>query len=178
MKRTAVQRSIPIERARPLSPLAHSAPCLAFDRPKDMPKPSASIAARSGAPCVRLVAILVMLSVPPVQASAAAVSRSPSYDSFRAYIGERFRVYGGTGAREVVSLRLIEVSERHQGTHTETFSVRFQGPPDRPLSNGVYTFEHPRSGTFELFLEAAGSEADGLCYRAGFNLMVEDAARR
>ena len=119
-----------------------------------------------------------MLSVPPVQAVAAAVSPSPSYDSFRAYIGERFRVYGGTGAREVVSLRLIEVSERHRDTHTETFSVRFQGPPDRPLSNGVYTFEHPRSGAFELFLEAAGSEADGLYYRAGFNLMVEDAARR
>jgi hypothetical protein len=153
-------------------------PALAFDLPKDMPKPSVPIAARSGAPCVRLVAILVMLSVTPVQASAAAVGRSPSYDGFRAFIGERFRVYGGTGAREVVSLRLIEVSERHQDTHTETFSVRFQGPPDRPLSNGVYTFEHPRSGTFELFLEAAGSEADGLYYRAGFNLMVEDAARR
>ena len=119
-----------------------------------------------------------MLSVPPVQASAAAVSQSPSYDSFRAYIGERFRVYGGTGAREVVSLRLIEVSERHRDTHAETFSVRFQGPPDRPLPKGVYTFEHPRSGTFELFLEAAGSEADGLYYRAGFNLLVEDAARR
>ncbi|MDQ3775304.1 MAG: hypothetical protein M3461_13605 [Pseudomonadota bacterium] len=140
-----------------------------------MPKPSAPIAARSGAPCVRLVAILVMLSVPPVQAAAAAMSRSPSYDSFRAYIGERFRVYGGRGAREVVSLRLIEVSERHQDTHTETFSARFQGPPDRP---GVYTFEHPRSGTFELFLEAAGSETDGLYYSAGFNLIVEDAARR
>jgi hypothetical protein len=143
-----------------------------------MPRPPVPIAARSGAPCVRLVAILVMLSVPPVQASAAVVSQPPSYDSFLTYIGERFRVYGGPGAREVVSLRLIEVSERHRDTHTETFSVRFQGPPDRPPSNGVYTFEHPRSGTFELFLEAAGSEADALYYRAGFNLMVEDAARR
>lgn len=99
-----------------------------------------------------------MLSVPPVQAAAAAVSQTPSYDSFRAYIGEWFRVYGGTGAREVVSLRLIEVSERHQDTHTETFSVRFQGPTDRPLSNGVYTFEHPRSGTFELFLDVRGGD--------------------
>ena len=62
--------------------------------------------------------------------------RLASYDSFRAYIGERFRVYGGTGAREVVSLRLIEVSERHRDTHAETFSVRFQGPPDRPCRRG------------------------------------------
>jgi hypothetical protein len=120
----------------------------------------------------------MILSVPPVSAVAAAVSRSPSYDSFRAYIGERFRVYGGKGAREVVSLRLIEVSELHHDSRTETFSVRFQGPPDHPLPKGVYTFEHPRSGTFELFLEAADSEADGLYYRAGFNLLVEDAARR
>lgn len=65
-----------------------------------MPKPSAPIAARSGAPWARLVAILVMLSVPTVPAAAAAVSRSPSYDGFRACIGERFRVYGGRGARE------------------------------------------------------------------------------
>ena len=57
------------------------------------------------------------------------LSKSLSHANLTAYIGQSFYVYGGEkGLRKVVSLEMIEVSERKQDPKTEQFFVRFRGP--------------------------------------------------
>lgn len=52
----------------------------------------------------------------------------------------------------------------------EKFSLLFQGPPEPPLPQDTYTFQHPRIGTFAMFIVPVGS-ADGThrYYEAVFN---------
>ncbi len=52
----------------------------------------------------------------------------------------------------------------------EKFSLLFQGPPEPPLPQDTYTFQHPRIGTFAMFVALVGS-ADGThrYYEAVFN---------
>ena len=101
------------------------------------------------------------------------LSKSLSHANLTAYIGQSFYVYGGEkGLRKVVSLEMIEVSERRQEPKTEQFTVRFRGPDDPVLSKNVYTFEHPATADkFQLFLGPEGKNAKGQYYRTVFNLL-------
>jgi hypothetical protein len=101
------------------------------------------------------------------------LSKSLSHANLTAYIGQSFYVYGGEkGLRKVVTLELIEVSERKHDAKTEQFFVRFRGPDNPMLSKSVYTFEHPApSDKFQLFLEPEGKGAQGQYYRTVFNLL-------
>jgi hypothetical protein len=101
------------------------------------------------------------------------LSKSLSHANLTAYIGQSFYVYGGEeGLRKVVSLEIIEVSERKQDSKTEQFFVRFRGPDTPVLSKSVYTFEHPvTADKFQLFLEPDGKDAKGQYYRTAFNLL-------
>jgi hypothetical protein len=101
------------------------------------------------------------------------LSKSLSHANLTAYIGQSFHVYGGEkGLRKVVSLEMIEVSERKQDPKTEQFFVRFRGPDDPVLSKSVYTFEHQvTADKFQLFLEPEDKDAKGQYYRTVFNLL-------
>ena len=105
------------------------------------------------------------------------LSKSLSHANFTAYIGQSFYVYGGEkGLRKVISkvisLEMIEVSERRQESKTEQFTVRFRGPDNPVLNKNVYTFEHPATtDKFQLFLEPEGKAAKGQYYRTVFNLL-------
>ena len=101
------------------------------------------------------------------------LSKSLTRANLTTYLGQSFYVYGGEkGLRKVVSLEMIEVSERKQDAKTEQFFVRFRGPGDPVLSKNVYTFEHPATADkFQLFLEPEGKDAKGQYYRTMFNLL-------
>jgi hypothetical protein len=95
-----------------------------------------------------------------------------SYDNFKAHIGETFYVYGGTGLRNVVNLKLVAVENLRRDKNAEQFAVRFLGPTDDPLPSGVYQFQHPASSEFRLLLGPTGiADAKGRYYRADFNLL-------
>jgi len=122
-----------------------------------------------------VIAIGLALSATPRGVAAAPIplSKSFTHANLTAYIGQSFHVYGGEkGLRKVVSLEMIEVSERKQDPKTEQFFVRFRGPSDPVLSKSVYTFEHPATADkFQLFLEPEGKDAKGQYYRTVFNLL-------
>jgi hypothetical protein len=101
------------------------------------------------------------------------LSKLLSHANLTMYIGQSFYVYGGEkGLRKVVSLEIIEVSERKQDARTEQFFVRFRGPGDPILSKNIYTFEHQATtDKFQLFLEPEGKDAKGQYYRTVFNLL-------
>jgi hypothetical protein len=101
------------------------------------------------------------------------LSKSLTHANLTTYIGQSFYVYGGEkGLRKVVSLEMIEVSERKQDAKTEQFFVRFRGPDDPVLSKSVYIFDHPATGDkFQLFLEPEGKDTQGQYYRTVFNLL-------
>ncbi len=101
------------------------------------------------------------------------LSKSLTHANLTTYIGQLFYVYGGeTGLRKVISLAIIEISERKPESKTEQFFVRFRGPHTPVLSKSVYTLEpHATTDKFQLFLEPAGKDVKGQYYRAIFNLL-------
>ena len=125
---------------------------------------------------MRSTAVLIFILGMPLLISAAErapLSKSLSHANLTAYIGQSFYVYGEEkGLRKVVSLEMIEVSERKQDPKTEQFFVRFRGPNDPVLSKSVYTFEHQATADkFQLFLEPEDKDAKGQYYRTVFNLL-------
>ena len=121
------------------------------------------------------VAVIFSMGFAPHRANAEPLplSRLLTHANLTAHIGQWFYVYGGEkGLRKVVSLEMVEVSERKQDARTEQFFVRFRGPDDPVLSKSVYTFEHSATGDrFQLFLEPEGKDTKGQYYRTVFNLL-------
>jgi hypothetical protein len=94
-----------------------------------------------------------------------------SYDNFKAHVGETFYVYGGQGLRNVVNLKLVAVEGLRRDKNAEQFAARFRGPAYDPLPGGVYHFQHPASGEFDLLIAPTISDSKGQYYRADFNLL-------
>jgi len=95
-----------------------------------------------------------------------------SYAGFKAHVGETFSVYGGQGLRAVVDLKLVAVESHRRDRKTEQFAARFLGPAENPLPGGVYHFQHPASGEFDLLIAPAMSDGKGRYYRADCNLLL------
>ncbi len=100
----------------------------------------------------------------------------------RARFSERlhthFRVT--VGAPEPVELELVEVTSG--GTvakggaelaEYESFSLLFYGAQTRPLQQGMYPFEHPQLGRFDLFIVPIAAEKGLVHYQAVFNRLVK-----
>jgi len=70
-----------------------------------------------------------------------------------------------------IELQLLEVIRPAQPDTApfECFSLRFIGPPERLLAQGIVRLEHDRLGSFELFLVPIAREAAGIRYEAVFN---------
>jgi len=73
--------------------------------------------------------------------------------SFAACVGETFQVEGARrGAVELTLIRVAEVPERflrdQRGKlRMKSFSLYFQGGPEKALPQDVYTFSHPKLGS-------------------------------
>ena len=72
-----------------------------------------------------------------------------------------------------MELKLVEVKAYAPGKNEqagmERFSVYFDGPPDRPLTQGLYHLEHADMGGLDLFLVPVAGNEKKFCYEAVFN---------
>jgi hypothetical protein len=96
-----------------------------------------------------------------------------SLAAFQAYRGETFRVWGGEGARAVEELRLVEIRDQGSDGRIEQFTVRFRAELTSTLAKASYSFQHPESGYFDLWLEPAGQDENGRYFEARFSLVPE-----
>lgn len=93
-----------------------------------------------------------------------------SADEFRKELGKTFRIHADDST---VDAKLVEVSDVKSHTRRPDrapFSVLFEGPPDRPLPQRMYTLENDGMGEIVLFLVTLGPDADGngMIYEAVF----------
>ena len=79
-------------------------------------------------------------------------------------------------AAETKPVELEMVSATDTGTNLEEgreqFSIIFRGPLDTFLEQQTYQLEHPRMGTFDLFLVPVRKQEDGFYYEACFARMI------
>lgn len=72
-----------------------------------------------------------------------------------------------------MELKLVEVKAYAPGKNEqagmERFSIYFDGPPDRPLPQGLYHLEHADMGGLDLFLVPVAGNEKKFCYEAVFN---------
>jgi uncharacterized protein DUF6916 len=90
----------------------------------------------------------------------------PQHATFVAQLNTSFKVNGGA---ELIELKLVEVSEFRETPRQERFSVLFRGPRARPLSQGLYDFEHEEIGSFNLFIVPVAQDEQEISYEAVFN---------
>ncbi|GAB4167629.1 MAG: hypothetical protein OHK0024_02790 [Thalassobaculales bacterium] len=96
-----------------------------------------------------------------------------SFDEFKMAEGTTFRV--STAPSGICELRLAAATRLPRGGRPaqlpDPFVLRFTGPPDRPLPQGLHRFSHPALGTRDIFITVkAPSEAGDLrCYEAVVN---------
>ena len=72
-----------------------------------------------------------------------------------------------------VTMELVTVSDLRETPRQRMFSLVFSGPLDQPLEQGLYLMTHETMGTESLFLVPIAREADGFCYEAVFNNLVQ-----
>jgi hypothetical protein len=98
------------------------------------------------------------------------VLESAHASTFSRHLGETFSVLAG--AFDPVNLELREVTDLGSASQGlpigERFSIVFRGPPDTPLEQDTYRFEHREMGEFPLFIVPMYSHTDAY-YEAVFN---------
>jgi hypothetical protein len=72
-------------------------------------------------------------------------------------------------------LRLAQVSEHDAGPQLEQFSLLFHGPREPRLQQSIYSLQHEKLGTLQLFLVPVGIDQDGIQYECAFNRFRERA---
>lgn len=96
----------------------------------------------------------------------------PDGRGFKALVGETFQ-FRGFDRRAPVDVVLSEYTERSARAGTRQFTLTLVAPGGERLREGTYTVDHPKAGTFEMFVIPAGLDAKGQAlYRADFNLLV------
>ncbi|HQQ77519.1 MAG TPA: hypothetical protein PLB01_09210 [Thermoanaerobaculia bacterium] len=96
----------------------------------------------------------------------------PDGRAFKALVGETFR-FRGFERRDPVDLVLTDYSERALRGSTRQFTLTLVAPGGERLREATYTVDHPKAGTFEMFVIPAGFDAKAQpLYRADFNLLV------
>lgn len=90
-----------------------------------------------------------------------------THPNFSAHLNTKFRV--AREAQEPLQLELIAVSEFLQNQFQDRFSIKFRGPADTLLEQGMYAFEHEAMGNFRLFIVPIDQKEDGYYYEAVFN---------
>jgi hypothetical protein len=94
--------------------------------------------------------------------------------SFSGVVNTRFRL--NLPETDVLELELIKVEDIGSTGKQERFSLLFQGPPDRGVQQGSYSFEHEELGKFELFIVPISRKEEGFVYEAAFNRIKKGSA--
>jgi hypothetical protein len=89
---------------------------------------------------------------------------------FTEHLGTKFQAYADDSA--AVELEMTGATDTGSGPGQEQFSIVFRGPLDALLTQRTYRMEHPRMGTFDLFLVPIKREQDGFYYEACFARMT------
>jgi hypothetical protein len=92
---------------------------------------------------------------------------SLTHEEFSKYANTKFKVQVDENTQ--VELDLIAVSELKLYPQQEEFSLRFRGPLDTFLGQGVRDFTHDQMGQFELFIVPIKQDEQGFYYEAVFN---------
>jgi hypothetical protein len=96
----------------------------------------------------------------------------PDGRTFKALVGETFRFHG-FDRRDPVDLVLTDYAERTARGSTRQFTLTLVAPGGERLREATYTVDHPKAGTFEMFVIPSGFDAKAQpLYRADFNLLV------
>src|SRR3977135_618140 len=92
-------------------------------------------------------------------------------EEFSKHVNTKFGVR--LDAEKSVELELDEVkgymSQHHEQSGMERFSVYFNGPTDPFLTQKLYTFTHDQMGEFEIFLVPMAKNNAGFRYESAFN---------
>jgi len=102
-------------------------------------------------------------------------SAEPAGRSFQSLVGETLRFSGVDGRS--TDLVLTEFEERPSRPGLRQFTLTLAAPGGEALTEGTYTVDHPRTGTFPMFIVPTGRDAAGeTLYRADFNLLLQATA--
>ncbi len=119
-----------------------------------------------------LAAGMAAATLSPRKLFAAPAGQTPDAHGFQALVGETFR-FEGAGAAGAVDLVLADFVEAPPQARTTQFTLSFAAPGGESLKEGTYTVDHPRTGTFQMFVVPIGRDAKGQAlYRADFNILT------
>jgi hypothetical protein len=90
--------------------------------------------------------------------------------SFAENLQTKFQAYAED--EKAVELEMTSATDTGSGPGQEQFSIIFRGPLDPFLEQRTYRMEHPRMGTFDLFLVPIRRDEGGFYYEASFARMV------
>ena len=97
-----------------------------------------------------------------------------TWDSFLPFVNTDFTFGEGSNA---VSLKLVEIKDsrpmgRRYRKGQESFTLKFQGPFDKPLTDRTYRINHFNLGDFDLFITDGGRVKREQYYIAVINRIV------
>jgi hypothetical protein len=91
--------------------------------------------------------------------------RRKTVDEFRLLVGRSFEIDAGPAKVALVLLEATELASPSAGSQS-SFSLLFQGPPDRLLDQRTYSVAEESLGTVEIPLVAVGKTEQGFLYEA------------
>ena len=91
---------------------------------------------------------------------------------FAAHLNSTFRFQSAPAPAE---LELITVSDASTPGHIN-FTLLFQGPPQPPLAQKIYSVEHDQLGRFDLFNDPIKRDPKAIQYEAIINSLVKAAS--
>jgi hypothetical protein len=93
---------------------------------------------------------------------------------FAPYLNQSFRIH--VESAEPLQAELVEVTEKgsevageKESSERKTFSVVFRCVKDKQFVQKIYSVEHDKMGSLELFLVPIGPDEKGMLYEAVFN---------
>ncbi len=89
-------------------------------------------------------------------------------EDFEPHLNTTFELLRGEG--EPLELELVEITGGEGAfANSYSFSLVFRGGPHFTLQQHIFTLEHDRLGTLDLFLVPIGRDPGGFRYEAVFN---------
>jgi len=95
---------------------------------------------------------------------------------FAELVRTRFNILAEPGVEVILELIAVTMPRSNAqesmspgDPRTESFSLLFAGPADRPLGQGMYRFAHEHLGWFDLFIVPVSAEPGARQYEAVFN---------
>ena len=94
-----------------------------------------------------------------------------SKNFFSESMNTQFRLH--TDAGEMIDLELIELRDGYSTPHQEQFSILFRGAGNFILPQKIYSMEHDRFGSFDLFIVPISRDKTASYFEAVFNRLIE-----